>query len=137
MTRIDFYSTLARALYRILTKAAKTKAIVSIGQILAETDEMEKWLSQMLHLGSQIDSNQFENPSILLPALSETLFVLVKLLECIILMQIKLDSQVDLSKRCKKIIILCASIGEFLLKTALSLVVSAGTECFKDQVNQG
>ena len=125
-----------RVLYKIVIKATKTKPFVILAQLLMNEKLCKNLLPKIVSIIKQviIDSATFSNPLLILPMLSEGLFILNKLYEGIKSLKIALDSENKASENCRELIKLGEVYSQYLFEKCSS-IISIGDDCFKENVN--
>lgn len=125
-----------RSLYRIIAKAAKTASHVVIGQLLMEPSFGSSWLGDVLSVLTSIslEENCFSNPPLMLPVMSEALFILNKLYDGMLKMKIYFKSDTEIAKNCKELIACGEKLATVLIEKCVTLSSMPSGECFKDSV---
>lgn len=127
---------MVRSLYRIVAKAAKCTSYVVIGQLLMEPMLIVEWLPQLLSIipGIIIRTDCLANPPLVMPIVSEALFIVNKLMDGMIKMNVSLTSTNDLSVSCNRLIGVCRQITASIVDRCLEITKVGGDDCFDDKV---
>ena len=135
--RIELFTRLLRALYRLIAKAAKQPSPhLVLTQLLLNEKLCVQLLPQIMGIVKHvtIDNSSFNNPPLLLTLLSESLFILNKLYEGFKSMKISLKSTSDIVNNYKGLVQLGENLATCFLEKCTSLIL-VGDECFKDKVH--
>jgi hypothetical protein len=136
-SRIEVYAQIIRSLYRVTAKAAKCTSYVVIAQLLIEPALTSVWLPDVLSVIPSIAIREdcLNNPPLILPIVSEALFILNKLMDGMLKMKINLKSDNDLSASCRQFIVCGQQISADIIDRCLAVVNSTSGGCFSDRVS--
>lgn len=108
-----------------------------IAQLLIEPALTSVWLPEVLSIIPSIAIREdcLNNPPLILPIVSEALFILNKLMDGMLQMKINLKSDKDLSASCRQIIVCGQQISADIIDRCLAVVNSTSGACFSDRVS--
>ena len=126
-----------KTFYRIVAKAVKSTSYIELASLLGNDVLCKVWLPKVLSMIESINiiEESFSNPPLVMPILSEALFILNKLFEGIIKMNIKILSRSAYSENCKNLSDCAESIGNAIVDKSLAIMSLAEGEAFKDTVD--
>jgi hypothetical protein len=127
---------LLRILYRIVAKALKVKsAAIVMTQLILNDKLCRELLPNLLNLIKHVtvDASSFANAPLVLPLISESVFILNKMYEGFKKLKVTAKSPPDIVANYKALVKVGEGLADTFLDKAMALFM-VGDDCFRDKV---